>query len=475
MNEYYSLLDFAQLWMQEQKNEEYTVLPFHRKLSNALERIITADNPRNIIICMPPRFGKSELAIKIFIPYVWSMLPDCNFIVASATLSLARDHTNNIKKTLQSEWYQELFPWGAKLQTTNEYNKIVKTAQRADYIDTIQGGSLKAIGLGGQITGFGSGKKRKENIFGGCIICDDLLPEQDFNSTVQRQTVYEWFKSTICSRVNDNRTPIILIMQRLHVDDIVGRLLDEQPQKWDLIEIRAFDEIEQKSVWENAISTEKLLDLKNSTAPIDQYMFFAKYQQSPKLDLNATIKTEWWKYYDQIEDIYDNIFSRIITLDTAYKTKTYNDESVIQLWGFSSENAYLMDMIHGRWEFIELLNKTRSFYEKHNFFIKNKLIDNIYIEDKASGISLAQTLRREKLPVINWLPQPGEPKDKMSRVLESSKYIARGKVFLNKNATYIHDFINQCAQFTGENDVHDDMVDAMTMAIMLWRQYGANQ
>lgn len=474
MDEYYSLLDFARVWMQESKNEEYIIYPFHIVLAQTLERIITEDAPRNTIICMPPRFGKSELAIKIFIPYVWSMLPDCNFIVASATLSLARDHTNSIKKTLQSEWYQELFPWGAKLQATNNDNKIIKTAQRADYIDTLQGGALKAIGLGGQITGFGSGKKRTENIFGGCIICDDLLPEQDFNSPGQRQAVYEWFKSTICSRVNDNRTPIILIMQRLHVDDIVGRLMAEQSDKWDIVKIQAFDEISQKSVWENAISTDKLLDLKNSKAPIDQYMFYAKYQQEPKLDLSATIKTEWWQYYDNVNTIYSDITHRIITLDTAYKTKTYNDESVIQLWGFSPDKAYMLDMIHGRWEFVDLLNHTQKFYETHNFFVKNKLIDAIYIEDKASGTSLAQTLRREGLPVINWLPQPGEPKDKMSRVLETSKYIARGQVFLNKNASYIRDFINQCAQFTGDNDVHDDMVDAMTMAIMLWRQYGAN-
>jgi predicted phage terminase large subunit-like protein len=264
-------------------------------------------------------------------------------------------------------------------------------------------------------------------------------------------------------------------MQRLHPDDLVGRLSQEESQKWNIVKCSAYDEIEQKSTWETTLSTSHLMEMKNSEASIDRYMFSAKYQQEPILDLQSTIKSEWWKYYERIEDVFPEIHTRIITMDTAYKVKTVNDESVIQLWGFDNagQNAYLLDMDHGRWEFPLLLQRTREFFTRNNYAINQRFIGKIFVEDKASGTSLAQTLRAEKLPASLWLPKENEPKDKMSRVLESSRYIASGRVFLPKHATYTRDFVRQCAEFTGDDSVHDDMVDTMTMALLIWRQAGA--
>lgn len=474
-----ALIDFASVYMYQQYGKSYDVLPWHNLISEKLQNVFFKKNNKNLIICMPPRFGKSELGIRIFISWCFSIVPDCNFIVASSTLDLARSHVNAIKNALKSNWYRRCFPYGAHMEDEvhndyfdKKYKK--KSSARSDFIQTLEGGEVKAVGLGGQITGFGAGKKRhleESDIFGGCIICDDLLKEQDFRSETQRDIVYNWFKSTITSRVNTADTPIILIMQRLHEDDIVGRLLKEEPELWDTITVPAFDEINKKSVWEQAISTTRLLNLVNSQAPLDQHMFYSKYQQEPRSDIVATIKPTWWMYYNSFSDIKSQITTRFITMDTAYKAKTYNDESVCALWGFDDEgqNAYLLDMIHGRWEFPELLEHTRNFYNKHNIYINNKKLGYLYIEDKASGTSLAQTLKREGMPAKLWLPNKNEPTDKMSRVLEATRYIANGRVFLNSNATYVKDFIKQCASFTGDDSVHDDMVDAMTMALMIWR------
>jgi predicted phage terminase large subunit-like protein len=394
--------------------------------------------------------------------------------VAANTLDLARAHVKAIRDILSSDWYQELFPHHPTLRENNnrKAEKVQKSLARSDFFETIQGGAVKGIGLGGLITGFGAGRKR--DYFGGCIICDDLLKEQDFNSLTQRNIVYDWFKGALCARRNTSSTPIVVIMQRLHPDDLVGRLLQEEPDR-PIVKCCAYDEIEQKSVWETTLSTSYLMKMKNSEASIDRYMFSAKYQQEPILDLQSTIKSEWWKYYERIEDVFSEIHARIITMDTAYKIKTVNDESVIQLWGFDREgqNAYLLDMDHGRWEFPLLLQRTREFFIRNNYAINQKFIGKIFVEDKASGTSLAQTLRAEKLPASLWLPKENEPKDKMSRVLESSRYIASGRVFLPKHAPYARDFVCQCAEFTGDDSVHDDMVDAMTMAILIWRGAGA--
>ena len=473
-----SLLNFAKVFFLMQRNEAYTVLNCHQKIAEKLEDLLFGRSSRNLIICMPPRFGKSELCIKIFLAYCLALLPNCNFIVASATLDLARAHVVAIRNAIKSDWFMNCFEYGARLKSAPQSSKIVKSTSRSDFFETIQGGTVKAVGLGGQITGFGAGKKRgfpDTDLFSGCVICDDLLKEQDFLSQTQRDIVYSWFKSTIVKRRNTSKTPIVLIMQRLHDDDIVGRLLKEEPEQWDVLKLQAFDEEKQCSVWESAISTNELLKLKNSEADIDKFMFYANYQQEPKTDLSATIKVHWWRYYDNLIDIQKQIHHRIITMDTAYKVKTYSDESVLELWGFDAEgqNAYLMDLEHGRWEFPELLAKTKEFYRRHNVYINNRKLGDIFVEDKASGTSLAQTLKKEGLPARLWLPKPDEPKDKMSRVLECSRFIASGRVFLPRNVKFANELIQQCAEFTGDNSVHDDMVDGMTMALMLWRNFGA--
>jgi predicted phage terminase large subunit-like protein len=462
-----TLLEYAIVYAHEQKSENYIIFKGHELIEEYLMKIVFKLTDRNLIICMPPRFGKSELAIKIFITWCFIFIPDSAFIVGANTLSLAASHVKAIRDVLLSDWYQAFFEKSAKIDK-------IKNISRSDYFETIQNGMVKGVGIGGLVSGFGAGKKRET--FSGCFICDDLLREKDFHSQNQRDIIYNWYKSTVESRRNRDDTPIILIMQRLHPDDIVGRLLREQHQLWDLIKIQAFDEASQKSIWEDLKSTKTLLQIKNSDIDIEKYMFYAKYQQEPQLDLHSAIKSHWWQYYERIEDIYPSIFYRIITMDTAYKADSFNDESVIQLWGFDRDgkNAYLLNMEHGRWEFPDLLAKTEQFYNRHNTFIGGRMLSGMYVEAKASGLSLVQTLKDRKLPVQAWLPSEKDPKDKISRVLECTKYIGNSRVFLNKKAKYLNDFIMQCAEFSETGATHDDMVDAMTMALLLWRKkYGA--
>lgn len=460
-----TLLEYADVFFRMNYNTKYEQFSWHSEIAEKLTNIFLKKNEKNLIICMPPRFGKSELGIKIWITYCLAFIPDCNFIIASSTLDLARSHVSSMRNTIKTEWFKKCFPFGASFKNET----AIKSTARSDFFETIQGGSVKAVGLGGQITGFGAGRKREsENagIFGGAIVCDDLLKEQDYLSQTQRDITYSWFKSTICSRRNTADTPLILIMQRLHDDDIVGRLLKEEPEEWDVLTVQAFDYSRNCSMWESAISTQSLLKMKDSQAPIDEYMFYAKYQQKPRTDLSSIIKPSWWQYYDRKDIGKLNITHRIITSDTAYKANDYNDESVLQLWGFSSDKAYLLDMIHGRWEFPELLLKSRNFYKKHSTFLNNRKMGQLFIEDKASGTSLVQTLRNEGIDARLWNP---DPRDKISRVLESTRYIANEMVYLPVGEKISQELVDQAAAFTGDDRVHDDLVDAMTMAMLIWR------
>jgi hypothetical protein len=392
-----SLTEFAQGYFLMHKNSDYFLTDFHRQIEEELIKIVFKLSETNLIICMPPRFGKSELGIRIFLSWCFIFIPDCNFIVASNTLDLARSHVKAVRDVLMADWYREAFPYAARIKA-NENKTVKKALARSDFFETLEGGSVKGVGTGGLITGFGAGKKSDR--FGGCIICDDLIKEQDFRSQTKRDSAYEWTISTIKARRNSSDTPIILIMQRLHEDDIVGRLQREEGRLWNILKVSAFDEAAQKSVWEETISTQSLLDMKNSDIDLDRYLFYAKYQQEPSSDFDAVIKPEWWQYYNTLPELYPVIYSRFITVDSASKTGAINDESVLQLWGFdgAGKNAYLLDMFVKRMEFPELISRTESFFKMHDTFINNKRPRGIYIEDKSSGTALAQVLKKREFP-----------------------------------------------------------------------------
>jgi predicted phage terminase large subunit-like protein len=241
------------------------------------------------------------------------------------------------------------------------------------------------------------------------------------------------------------------------------------------VKIRALDETTGKSVWEEAIDTQTLLKMRNSPVGIDQYIFASKYQQEPSSNIDAMIKPGWWKYFDSVESVYPKIFYRIITMDTAYKSSDQNDESVMQLWGFSRDGntAYLLDMEHGKWEFPELESRTQLFFGRHKTYVNNRLPDGLFIEDKASGPPLAQTLLQKGIPTKLWNPPDPHARDKVSRVHNTIRYIANGRVYLPKNAKFLQAFVNQCAAFNFDKSAHDDMIDAMTMALLIWKSFGA--
>jgi predicted phage terminase large subunit-like protein len=459
---YPSLTRFSHMYFQEQLNREFFQQPFHNELSDRLSMYPAGLSKKNFIICMPPRYGKSTLGIRIFLSWCFSFMPWGNFIIAANTLDLAREHVRSIRNTILSGWFRVNFPHGAKINSEKHSSEMA----RSDFFNTSQGGAVKGVGLGGLITGFGAGLK--EDGFLGCIICDDLLKEQDYNSKNQRDIVYDWFKSTLISRRNSSNTPIILIMQRLHMDDIVGRLLQEEPDAWDILKIQGLDETSQTSTWPEAVSSEFLLGLKNSQSSIERYMFWAKYQQEPRIDESTILPAHQWNFYQRREDIYKDVKTHFITMDTAYKTGEQNDESVLQWWGVSPDKMHLLDMDHGRWDFNALIERTKLFYAKCNVYINSRKPMAIHVEDAASGISLVQYLKKEGLPTVAWAPSVGEPKDKVSRVHMASVPLAQGKIYLPENSSASKEFIAQCADFPNGN--HDDMVDAFTMAVIITKR-----
>ena len=207
------LLFFTRYIYKENNRRNFIVTPHFVIIANKLMDVINGKTKR-LIINIPPRYGKTELAVKNFIAYGLAINPSSKFIHLSYSDDLALDNSSQAKEYIESDAFQKL--WQMKLK---------KDAQGKKKWFNEFGGGVYATASGGAITGFGAGVADSKT-FSGAIIIDDPLKPDDAFSEVKRKAVNERYNNTIRSRVNDRDTPIIVIMQRLHEDDLSGYLLN---------------------------------------------------------------------------------------------------------------------------------------------------------------------------------------------------------------------------------------------------------
>lgn len=257
-------LYFFTRWMFLQKRGYSWLKAKHHKLiCDALMRVFNGECKR-LIINIPPRYSKTEIAVVNFVAWCFGKVPDCEFIHASYSSTLAVNNSSNIRSLIQHEAYSVIFP------------EVHLDSEAKNHWTTSQGGVFYATGAGGTITGFGAGKQREG--FGSAIIIDDPHKADEARSDVMRQNVIDWFQNTVESRKNDPKnTPIIVIMQRLHESDLAGWLLDGgNGEEWALLNLAAIQE-DGTALWPEKHSIEQLRQMERA-AP---YMFAGQYMQKP--------------------------------------------------------------------------------------------------------------------------------------------------------------------------------------------------
>lgn len=288
--------------------------------------------------------------------------------------------------------------------------------------------------------------------------CDDPSSADEIQFPNARETVIRTYDDKLATRRRTPTTPTILIMQRLHVDDLVGWTKKNEPDQWEYVEVPALDEND-KSFWEERYPAEELKRIRE----INPYKFQAQYQQNPIIAGGQMIKSEWFQFY-QTHPKYTRIF---ITSDTAMKTGQHNDYSVFMVWGVYQHSIYLIDMVRGKWEAPELLRQIRDLTNRYWLWENRLKMSALYIEDKASGVGLIQQMKREsKVPVIPLTPT----KDKVSRVEEALPFLQAGRVFLPFNREYGQNpvIIGECEMFARDlSHTHDDVTDCLTYAIQV--------
>ncbi len=437
-------------------HQEFIFKDFHKMIVRKLEDIaFDRAEKKNLVINIAPRFGKSSI-MKYFCAWSYLLNPASNCIYTSYSDDLVNNFSKDIRDIIESDAFKTLS--GVALN---------KTRTSSDYWATTSGGGFRAAPLGGSLTGFGSGCSGDE--FGGCTLIDDPLKASNIKSQTEIQNSIDYYLNTLKSRCNNQaKTPIILIMQRLDLNDLTGYVLENEKEDWDLVKIPALDEETGVALWEEKFPAKELLKLKEQ-AP---HVYWGQYQQEPIVIGGSVIKTEWFRFYSKTEPYQYQL--SYFTADTAQKKGEANDFTVLQFWAKTFDNRlHLIDQVRGKFDAPELREQILLFWNKWRGFSCPPY--GFYIEDKSSGIGAIQELKKSHpIPIIpisrNRYKDDGlwKSQDKFSRVMTAVPYLANGWVYLpnSEKDDISSSILAECAAFKADLTAkHDDQVDCLTDAI----------
>lgn len=442
---------------------DFVFKDFHEEIIKKIEDIAFGRaKKRNLLINVPPRFGKSAIT-KYSCGWSYMLNPGSNCIYTSYSDDLANDFSKEIREIVESEAFRKF--------TGIEFKKDKKGA---DYWVTSAGGGFRAAPLGGGLTGYGFGVTGDE--FGGFGIIDDPNKPTLVKSQTELQNTIDLYENGFKSRGNNKaKSSILMIMQRVAIDDLAGYVLENEIEDWEVIKIPALNEETGKALWEEKFPAKELLKLKKQ----NPFVYYSQYQQEPIVIGGSVYKTEWFRYYNTKEDYYYQY--SFMTADTAQKKGEGNDFTVLQYWAKTVDNKlHLIDMVRGKFDAEELRQQILLFWEKWKSGIgKGDFICppyGFYIEDKSSGIGVLQEMKKNHpIPVIpisrnRYKDDNGmwKSQDKFSRAMTAIPYIANGWVYLpnSEKDDISSSVLSEAAAFKADlSHKHDDIIDGVNDAI----------
>ena len=424
-------------------------------ISEHLEAVAHGDIKR-LIINVPPRHMKS-ISVAVALPaWVWTIMPQKRFLFASYALSLSVRDSVKCRRLIDSQWYKTHF--GQTFELTSDQNQ----KQRFENDKT---GYRIATSVDGALTGEG----------GDIIVIDDPHNVREAESSAVRESVLDWWDQAMQTRLNDPKTgAFVIIMQRVHENDLTGHILKDEYNDWDHLCLPARYEIGHPSptrsslgftdprtkegdlLWPERVDEKTLSNLERS---LGTYASAGQLQQRPMPKGGGILKAEWWVPWDK-PDLPD-IEYVLQSWDTAFSTNEKTSYSARTTWGVfrmnGQINAIVLDMWYDRVTYPELRNIAQESYEDYE-------PDAVLIEKKASGQSLLQDLRMAGIPVIPYSPD----RDKEARAHAASALLEDGRIYFPSDKKWSKDLIDICAAFpAGDND---DIVDTCTQAWLRLRK-----
>lgn len=423
----------------------------HKIMAEAFERVARGECKR-LIINMPPRHTKSEFASYLLPAWFLGQHPQKKVIQTSHTAELAVGFGRKVRNLVGSEPYQNIFP---------DVN-LVSDSKAAGRWSTNKGGEYFAIGIGGAVTGKGAD----------LLIIDDPHSEQEAmigqHDVSVYDKVFEWYSSGPRQRLQPGGA-IVIVMTRWAKRDLTGQVMasaarNDKVNEWEVIEFPAIMPSGQP-LWPEFWPIEQLEALK-AELPISKWS--AQYQQDPTSEEGALIKRDWWNMWDK--EHAPKCEAIICAMDTAFSKTERSDYTACVTFGIFNHpnnkgtpipNLILLDAWKEKMEFPELKATTLQYY-------KNWTPDMFIVEKKASGGPLIAELRQAGIPVMEFTPTRATG-DKIVRVNAITDIFASGVVWA-PDEKFSHDVVEECAAFPSGD--HDDYVDAVTMALMRFRQGG---
>lgn len=390
-----------------------------------------------LIINMPPRSLKSVCVSVAWPAWLLGQDPRTRIIAASYAATLSVKHSLDCRLLLSSEWYKDIFPDVKLMRGQNQKQKFVTTMR----------GYRMASSVGASVIGEG----------GNFLIIDDPISPAQAANKLWRQHVNSWFDHTFSTRLDNKKTGVIvLVMQRLHREDLSGYLLEKGG--WEHLCLPAVSQYAHKYNFGSVIKIreageilhpgrENLQLIERAKIELGSLAFAAQYQQDPLPEEGAMVQRNWLTRYSALPASVESV---VQSWDTAIKTGVQHDASVCLTFLEAGGRSYLRDARVMRLEYPDL---KRAFYQ----YAEEHKPNMILLEDKASGQQLLQDIKREShLPLIGIRPKS----DKVTRFAAISAMIEAGKLVLPQQAAWLADF--EAELFSFPHGSHDDQVDALT-------------
>jgi predicted phage terminase large subunit-like protein len=416
-------------------------------LQEECERVI-AQKPKtkDVIINVPFRSTKSLIVTVMFPVWAWIKSPKLRFITSSYSATLSIELATKSRDIIFSDWFKRR--WGDVFHIKKDQN--LKERYENNHV-----GMRRATSVGGTVTGQG----------GDFLIVDDPLSPQMASSATERDNANEWYRTTFYSRLNQPDIGVrIIIMQRVHEDDLTGFLLGKDTRlKYKHICIPAksgdgnikpkylekFYNKDTQLFWEDRFSQRTLDDYRSA---LGSYGYAGQLQQTPTPLDSGMIHKDWFKV-DRYR-VEDSVVNFVI--DPAYTADQKNDPSALLAYTYKDNRWQIVDCVNVYKEFPDLVKFIQQWVAKNGYTNRSR----IYVEPKASGKSIVQTLVRET--GLNVKEDKPPTKDKVARVSDVSASLESGRVSI-LNGDWNDEFLDQLAKFPAAK--HDDMVDCLVMAV----------
>lgn len=440
-------------------HHDYRTNWHHELLAARLEQVASGEIDR-LIVAMPPRHGKSELASRRFPAWVLGRNPHEQIIACSYSADLAASLNRDVQRVMASPVYEDRFP-ATRLSSSNVVTRADVPALRNSRVFEIVGhrGYYLCAGVGGPITGRGM-------TLG--IIDDPVKNREEANSPTIREKVWSWYTSTFLTRAETD-CRIVLIMTRWHEDDLVGRVLrqaKETGEHWHVLSLPAILDCPPcdgdprqlgDALWPSKYDVEKL---ERRRKAITEFEWLSLYQQRPTPVGGGIFRRHWWRHAAERERPmkWDHVWQ---TWDLGFK-KSGRSRVAGFVMASRGPKLYLLDAFVDHCSYVETRDVVRRTSERWpEAYVK-------VVEDKANGPAIMSDLGEEIGGFVPWPPKGVPMDDKVARASASTPVVRAGDVILPPlEVPWVGGFIDELASFPA--GIYDDQVDAFSQGVAYWK------